>query len=74
MAIGSKLPQEHIKKAEEKLAGFKDLKSVIDGKMKRVLNTLKEVRQIVKDNLYSKERKEGYFIQKESEYLTFLEL
>ena len=39
-----------------------------------VLDTLNEIRLIFKDNLYSKQRKEGYFILDESEYLACLEL
>ena len=71
---GTKVLQELIGQAEEKVAGFKVLKSGIDFKMMTVLDTLNEIRQIVKDNLYSKQRKEGYFIQNEAEYLTCLEL
>ena len=74
MKEGSGIPQQLIEKAKEKLAGFKDLKSGIDSKLMKVLDMLNEVRQIIKDNLYSEQRIEGYFIQDEAKYLTCLEL
>ena len=69
---GGALPQELITNAENKLQGFKEVKSDSDTKMLRVHEAAKEVQKTIKSNLYDKAGKTGgHLVQKEADYLAW---
>jgi len=53
LAKGNGFPKEMISVAEQKLAGFNELKSDIDARMLGVHQTLDGIRQTIKDNIHS---------------------
>ena len=67
------LPAELITKAEQKLFGFQEIKSEIDGKMVRVHEAIDIVRQTIRKNIHSRKNGAGFLSQGEASYLACLE-
>ena len=73
MSEGKRLPEEMIAAAEQKFAGFRSLKSEIDGEMDRVHEVLDGVRKKITENIQSDINKEGLLGGNHDDYLKCLE-
>ena len=74
LSQGNDLPAELIVKAEQKLFGFQEIKSEIDGKMVRVHEAVDVVRQTIRRNIHSRKSGAGFLAQGEVSYLACLEM
>ena len=70
----NELPADLISSAEQKLVGFHEMKSEFDGRLQRVFDDLANLKQMLRDNAYSKKTQAGYLTQRLEEYQACLEL
>ena len=60
---GNELPAEQILSAEQKLAGYHEFKSDVDGRLQRVYDEIAYIRQMLRDYAYDGKTQTGYLTQ-----------
>lgn len=60
LAQGGDLQGELNAKADQKLAGFTELKSEVDSRLTTARDTLEDVRQLIRDNIFDKKTGDGW--------------
>ena len=70
--IGDKVPNELVNSAQQKLDGYRSLKSEIDKEMMDVHERLDRVSSIVKANICDERNPDGFFTHKQESYLDCL--